>query len=357
MTKKAPRVLPRGMFWKETHKKFYFKRSDPVTKKRKDVPLARDYGEAEKKYHELLAGLVDPTSAEVTVLGLIDEYLVWSKKNHSKDTHKLFYRYYLEGFAASLKPALKVADLKPFHVTRWLDERYPPIRRGEEEGASTNTRHNAVRAVKRVFNWAVKQGLLPKSPIATLERPPQTARDVYYEPGQYEAILAKVRDQEFKDVCRYLRHTGCRPEEMRLAEAKFFDRENRCLVLPRAKSKGSKEQRVIRLDREALEIVQRLALKYPEGPLFRNTWGNGWTKEALNNRCDDLSKKLGFRVTPYIFRHTFITDALVAGLDIQTVAKLVGHKDLRMIAKVYEHLDKRGDYLQKKLEDGTRGVA
>ena len=46
---------------------------------------------------------------------------------------------------------LRALDVKPFHVTRWLD-RHP--------GWGDGSRRCAITAVKRAFNWAVSEGLL-----------------------------------------------------------------------------------------------------------------------------------------------------------------------------------------------------
>jgi integrase/recombinase XerD len=47
------------------------------------------------------------------------------------------------------------------------------------------------------------------------------------------------------------------------------------------------------------------------------------------------------RVFPHLFRHTFITNLLTAGVPIKTVAALVGHSSTKMIMK-YSHWIKRG---------------
>ena len=58
-----------------------------------------------------------------------------------------------------------------------------------------------------------------------------------------------------------------------------------------------------------------------------------------------LSKKLGFKVTAHLLRHTFTTQALRAGGDIETIRRIAGWTDYRMIM-TYAHL--QADDLREK---------
>ena len=44
--------------------------------------------------------------------------------------------------------------------------------------------------------------------------------------------------------------------------------------------------------------------------------------------------------TPYALRHTFCTLSILAGVPLPVVAKMMGHKDLRMVTQVYGHVVK-----------------
>ena len=61
-------------------------------------------------------------------------------------------------------------------------------------------------------------------------------------------------------------------------------------------SKGKRDRRTAPLSDLAFEICQRLALKHPEGPIFRDRRGKPWTATALNRECEKLSKLVGFHL-------------------------------------------------------------
>ena len=58
------------------------------------------------------------------------------------------------------------------------------------------------------------------------------------------------------------------------------------------------------------------------------------------------------RTTAYALtaiRHSYATRMLEAGCDHLTVSSLLGHVDGTMLAKVYQHLGQKTDYLRQEL--------
>ncbi|QDT53610.1 site-specific tyrosine recombinase XerC [Caulifigura coniformis] len=301
------------------------------------VTLGHDKTEAWKRWHELSAAprVDSPIAAEI-----IDWFLAWSEDHQAGRTTK-FYRFFLDTFKPMLD-RLTVADLKPFHVSRWLDKR-----------SYTGTTGNCgVRAVTRPFSWAVKQGIIERNPLHGAERPSASPRECYLADAQLDAILKAIPDREFQDFVEFARETGARPQEIRAAEKRHF--QNGTLTFPRAESKGKRRQRVIVLNAKALAIVQRLAVKHPEGPLFRNTDGAAWTAFALNCRCRKLRAKLGFAFCCYAVRHTWITNALLNGVEPLTVATLAGHVNINMIWSTYQKLSMQQDHMRAAAEQASR---
>ena len=74
---------------------------------------------------------------------------------------------------------------------------------------------------------------------------------------------------------------------------------------------------------------------------------------ALTIGADRISRKLDFPVTPYSVRHTFATDAIIKGVDLQTIATLMGHSNLKMLSTVYQHIQKRSDHIKEGLRRAT----
>jgi integrase len=274
------------------------------------------------KYHAQMAGR-QPVAADCTVQDLAARFLA-HHANSAPSTLR-FYTDPLTSFVAHIGSKLRVCDLKPYHVSQWLERCHKTVKKAKKVGdkwtvqdtgrpTTDNYRHNLVRAVKCCFRWAEDEEYIDRSPIRKVKLPPSTPRgdEAYLMPDQWDKLVAAIKDQPLLDLITVMKETGCRPQEVRRVEARHFDRVGSCWVFPKKESKGGRESRVVHLESNAFAICQRLVLKNPAGPMFRNRRGNPWTKEVLDYRCYRLSKKLGFRVTPYAIRHTFATDAITA---------------------------------------------
>ena len=104
----------------------------------------------------------------------------------------------------------------------------------------------------------------------------------------------------------------------------------------------------------AWQITERLCRENTDGPIFRSRIRNKpYSKAALVERFRKLRAHVDFHASPYTIRHTFATDAILQGVDLITIKELMGHEDLRMLEKIYQHVKKRGDHLRAGLAKAT----
>lgn len=316
-------------FWKSSHDCYYAKINGKQT--RLDPNEKRAY----EMWHELRAG-IQPLGPDPKLIELISKFLEYSKRHNALRTYE-WYRDELKSFYKHVG-TIQTSKLRGHHVDRWLSGRFKNTTNG-------STLSNAVRPVLRCLNWSVKSGYIDKSPLAAYVKPKPTVRDVDFTPEQYALLLSQIKDQPFRDLVETLWHTGCRPTEVRLVEAKHV--KDRRWEWP-SNAPGKLAGRVVILDDVAWEITQRLAKANPKGPIFRSRRGNPWTANAVITRFNRLD--LGFRVVAYSLRIGFATDCILKGIDLITISQLMGHSDLRMLQRVYSRVNKRSEHLRKALE-------
>ncbi|HFI0682480.1 TPA: tyrosine-type recombinase/integrase [Streptococcus suis] len=102
--------------------------------------------------------------------------------------------------------------------------------------------------------------------------------------------------------------------------------------------------------RDQIEYVENLVSSRNIHPrqrhLFLSVFGNPLHIRFVNNTLKKYHIE-GKELTTHIFRHTFITLAVEAGIPKELIAKQVGHADTNMIEKVYAHFTKNMEDQQK----------
>ena len=294
----------------------------------KQINLGAEEAEARTRF-KALSG---KGGQQFSVSEIIDTFL--RDCEQAPGTRKL-YAHWLNSFRDSLEPGLLCADLKHWHVHRWVKKSW-----------SDTTANCAIRCVARAFSWAAKLGHVEANPLVKIERPTASSRECDLTQDQLSRVCLAA-DEDLGTLIEVMAQTGCRPQEARRIEARHL--VGKTVTFPRAESKGKKCQRVIVLTELAYGTLRRLALKYPTGPLLR-VGGEAWTSGVLASRFNRLAKKLGFEVSAYHIRHKYCTDALERGVDPVTVSTLMGHSDMKMVWSVYQHIQKRSGHMQQAAE-------
>ncbi|MEZ5944369.1 MAG: tyrosine-type recombinase/integrase [Planctomycetaceae bacterium] len=370
----------------------------------RQVNLGKDKKAAHQKFYELMAlpeAAPRPVVTKtISVAEVVDYFMEWTQQNRATDTYE-WYRYRLERLCRRY-PTLAAEDLKPFHVEQWASS----------YELSTTSRRNYLRAIKRCYRWAHRQGYLKTDPIVGLEVPRSESRETVLTQGEFDTLMSLVRSPELADLMNVTWLTGCRPQESLIVEAQHVDVANQRWIFRTSESKGKKVSRVVYLNDEAMEIVTRLMRQYPTGPIFRNSTGQPWTTDAVNCGFTALQTRMGkiamqangIEVSPdeinafvltlspihsvkgeivtkspaklrqeakrkliqrkvkelvpryslYALRHSFATNALRNGVDSLTVAILLGHQDPSTLARVYQHLNQNPEHL---LDQARRATA
>jgi integrase len=182
-----------------------------------------------------------------------------------------------------------------------------------------------------------------------MEKPKAGKRERIITVEEYGMIVGATAGAEFRDLLTVAWETGARPQELVRVEARHVDLANSRWVFPPEEAKVKKRPRIVYLSEKALEITKRLMLKHPDGPLFRNTDGVPWNKSSVSCAFGRIKKKLSVKYCLYNFRHSFATRLLEAGVDGLTVAILLGHADVSMLGRVYQHLSHNPERLLQQV--------
>lgn len=241
---------------------------------------------------------------------------------------------------------VKLTKLRERHLEEWrirLEQGgfTPLVVRGKRAAKplSPATFKRNLTIVKAALNLAVRKRHV--SPERSLEwesiRPEKDAdgrRDLYLTKEQRRTLLAAVPD-DLRPLVYCIALTGCRPGDPAAVRRRDYDGRNGAVTFT-----TKDHPRNIPLSPTAKALFDDLAKgKGAQELLFTQENGEPWTPRAWFKPVRDavLASELPEAVVLYSLRHSWVTDAIVGGMDLLTVAKLVG-TSLTMIEKHYGHL-------------------
>ena len=272
-----------------------------------------------------------PVSSDSLAI-VLDQFLRWTRDHRADKTYR-WYRDFIESLLR-MYPTITAAAVTSCHITAWLDQ---------QTTWGPTTKRGAMTAIRRAFNWAMRNAGVPHNPVLHMDRPTANARTETITLAEFKAILRATKDRQFRQFLIFCWDCGCRPQEAKQLAGRHADLEHRRCVLPASEAKGGRKARVLYLSTErAVRAVRRGMGK---DRIFLNRRGLPWTAGAVKCRFQRLEAVLGKRYHQYSLRHTWITRKLVAGVDSHVVATLAGHADTKMLDKVYSHVSEDYKFL------------
>ena len=238
---------------------------------------------------------------------------------------------------------------RPFHLTQWLD--------ANPDWKSDWTLYRIVGTVKRAFEWSCRQGLIAANPFKHVNHRPGAPRRPITD-AEFQALLRGApgrRGRPFRQALIFLRYTGCRPCEMAALKWADIDLERQVIVMREHKTaKKVRKPRVVPLVPVVIKLLIHLRKHRRGDHVFLNDRGNPWHRSALGLRLLRCRKRQGIPTdaTLYGVRHQFGTTAIVRGVDIKTLAQLMGHESTRM-TEHYLHLSGEREHLVDSMRRAT----
>jgi integrase len=346
-----------------------------------DAPTGPTYLAALDRFREILAmSGVDQAGERNTVRVVLETYLRHIATRKKPGTVEIRQRCFTpfvnfdpdgrghigERLVGSLTHFLVYNFLKHMETPRPQARKKPQPGR-QPLGWTTGSQRNCVQSLTAALNWAVRSGLIPKNPLAGIEKPGSSSRGADALIGNDAAEIERNHERvlgaapaAYRPFIQALKDTGARPGELAAATAADFDESLDAFVFKKEGSRRKDEfshktaakgkDRVIVLAGPTLETVRQLVKKHPQGPVFRRRDGGPLRRFHYVGLFTRIQQRLGWEtVTCYSYRHSYATELLKAGMDVDTLAHLMGNSPV-VIRQHYSHLlaDRRG--LREKLE-------
>lgn len=218
---------------------------------------------------------------------------------------------------------------KPLYEITTYDLRFYLSYRRQQGRVSNRTLDGMRRCFSSFFGWLSAEGLIGRNPCSALAqikyrkqvKRPYSATDM----EKLRKACENIRDLALLD---FLYCTGCRVSEVSRLDIADIDFEQKeCVVL----GKGNKERTVYLSEVAAMHLQEYLsARKDMSEALFVGKGSGRLTKNGIEARLKRLGKAAGVEnVHPHRYRRTLATNLLDRGMNIQDVAQILGHADLK----------------------------
>jgi integrase len=327
-----------GVYW------FEFVYGGRRYRKSTGVKNQRDAREIEAAYRTALAkgdvGITERKTVPAFRVAMSD-FLQWSALSHKKPTHTRYKTSsvaLLKHFRDSALDKIGPEEVERFKTTRAGE--YKTVR-GEGKRIKTNKRlrpatvNRELACLKALFNFVIKADLVAKNPVSRVkmlaENNLQTRVLSFTEQHGYLAKATPV----LRDVATMILETGMRPEEVYTLRPENVDLVKGYLQVPHGKTAAARRR--LRLTAPAREVLSG-RMSATESPyMFPCESDPSRPIPKVNNAHDRAvrdSKVAPFRL--YDLRHTWATRAAMSGIDLVTLAAMLGHSRIQMVLR-YAH--------------------
>jgi integrase len=315
----------------------------------------RDAAEVERAYRTQLAkgevGLEEKKPVPRFNAAMKD-FLAWSKHEHAAhpNTHRRYetaskplLRYFKETPLDQIKPE----HVEQFKSWRIKQKKSAPVKRVKKQGAAATTDkalkpatvNRELATLKMLLNYFIKSDVLTKAnPVSRVKFLAENNEQMRVLTRDEERLYLMAASQPLQDVATLMVETGARPEEIFRLRRENVNLEQGYLSVPFGKTKAAR--RKVSLTERASTVLEKRLAKAKGGYLFPGGRDGGDASRPivkLNNAHAGALRRSGvsqFRL--YDLRHTFATRAAEAGVDLVTLAAMLGHSRVQMVMR-YAH--------------------
>lgn len=287
-----------------------------------DIQLLAQSSGSEDARRLRLEALVAEWLLDVQVMGRSEKTLIW-------------YRERIDAFTKQ-SGATTLAEVTALALKGHLAEM-------QGRGLADNTVHGAYQVVKGFAAWASRENY-PVDPAVLRVRAPKVEQKEpeAYSTDQLNVILRAVAPGWASMAVKLLLGTGMRVSEMCALTLEDIEEDGDATTLKVKRGKGGKFRRVpisSRLRRELTRYINRGRPETSSVQLLILDDGRPARVATVKDLFGRVKGRVGFGVHAHKFRHTFATEYLRNGGEIERLRRILGHTTYVMVMR-YVHLDK-----------------
>lgn len=214
-----------------------------------------------------------------------------------------------------------------------------------EKGRSERTVEFTLGLIRHVFNFAIKRDLFNHdNPVSKIKLPRRDNKRIrFLTRDEAELLLSELgkRSHQWSDIALVSLYAGLRASEIfKLQWSDLYFDTDRIFV----KDRKNFNNGMMPMHPKLKEMFLRRRERSSEGHVFQST--NGTQIQEVSDTYTRVVDSLGFnrglddprqKVVFHTLRHTYASWLVMNGVDLYTVQRMMGHKEISMTQR-YAHL-------------------
>lgn len=335
------------------------------------VVHGRTITETQKAMNDLKYKLEHGIFVETQKVTLAEWYRTWMEQYKKNQVKIGTYTNYDKYFECAIKDRLgdkRITDIRGEHIQKLYNDL-------NKEGYALSSIKIIAAVLNGCMNQALRNGLIERNPVKLAELPRQKEKEerIAMTKEQQALFMEYSKQSYLYNLFAVMLRTGMRSGEIRGLKYTDIDKQKNVIHVQRTlkyiegigyiedtpKTKTSK--RDIPLTSDILEFLEAqrnywgFKVTKIDGYLFCTENGDPLGRERLQGEIDRTIKRIRAaghdfpRITPHVFRHTFATRAIEAGMPPQVLKTILGHSSLAMTMDLYSHVlpDTKANEMEK----------
>lgn len=327
--------------------------------------------DTKKKMRELRYKLEHGLFVEKKKITLDDWHKTWMeeyKKNRIKiGTYTSYQKYYDCAIRKRLGNK-HISEIRGEHIQKLYNDLVA-------EGYALSSIKVVAAVLNGCMQQAMRNGLIERNPVKLAELPRQEEKKgrQAMTREQQALFMEYAKDSYLYNLFAVMLRTGMRIGEITGLKYTDIDKKKNMIHVQRTlkyiEGKGYFEdtpktrtsKRDIPMTAAVLELLENqrrywgFKVERLDRYLFCNEKGDPLSRDRVKGEITRITKRIRQdghefpHITPHVFRHTFATRAIEAGMQPQVLKTILGHSSLAMTMDLYSHVlpDTKADEMEK----------
>ena len=270
-----------------------------------------------------------PIGSNKTFEQMIEKFVKEYTPTLSANTQKA-YKYYLNNFRRFFGDP-KISSMTPKMITRYKVER-------RQNGASSSTINRELYTLSKAFSLAVNEWeWLNANPVSKVSKEKEDNERDRWLSSDEEKRLLNYCPGWLIDIVVFALHTGLRQDELLSLEWPRVDFSRRTILIQKTKTG---KPRTLPVNRVALGILEERSKvgSIKNDLVFLSANGTKFNRHNIKRAFKRSLMRAGIKNFRFHdLRHTFATRLVQKSEDLYKVAKLLGHRNIKMTQRYAHH--------------------